>query len=320
MPRNVIAELRASKGLDKVKDAYRQYPERGGGYYTVTGASNVDIGPTGDLWRRLGITELIAGTFHSLKAWDDICLMATGTTLLRLSDDCTSSTTVASGLSGNKVCYARDGNDIYFSDSATLALLADGVYLSLPAVTYGINNANLLRYIQVTRKQTPAGHILEFHDNRLLSAVHNVIWKSDPMAYHRTHKAEGVFHESDGGRITLIKSVLGGAFVSDSKQLNFFRSDGVREDRANYPALEGSEIDVDVTQVGIDDLQPGKYFMFAATDGVCVAGDRGFFKNMTSDRYPKITASKAAALLRDVVRTIDGEESTITQAIFACKT
>jgi hypothetical protein len=91
----------------------------------VTG-SNVVIGDSSNIEMREGRTLLLAGSYHSVWANNDICLLVQGTALKRLLPD-NSVATVRNDMSGERVSYDDVAGTVYYSDnSITGAIAVDG--------------------------------------------------------------------------------------------------------------------------------------------------------------------------------------------------
>jgi len=286
-------------------------------HHSLIEGTNIDLDSTGMIHRRGGRVIVKSGKPYSIKAWNDICLFGEGVYLKRLAEDLSTTSTLFTGIIGGRISYSRFEDDIYFSDANTLGVIGNGLYSTLPSITYGIRREVIINHLNTTRMPTPPGQLICHHGGRLYSAVGNELWASDPFAFHRTHKTKGLVMQASG-YITLLYPVTDGLFVSDGDgiwYLNGMSSTTFNPDRKDDAlAILDAVTTVDVHSLDKRILE-GKYFMFLTNKGVCLAGDKGFFKNITSDKYPDITAKRGAALFRFLKRVVSGQEIIIPQLI-----
>lgn len=313
--REFVVNYKVCSGIDKNQDTVRLMRPRTTEVpvYTLKDCINADVDATGALLRRLGRAQLKSGTgYHSIKGWDDICLVAKDNTLLRYDEDFTSTTTLFSGLQNLWVTYARTGYDIYFSDLSTIGIIRNGTYMALPSVTYGVTRPTLQRWLAQTRINTPPGQILEIFAHRLWSASGRVLHYSDPFAYHRVSKHRG--HIPFEGMITMVKAVSDGMFISADSKLYFLAGQEISNQKvinlANYGAVFGAVCDIEPSLFA-KETKPA--IMFLTEKGICTGGDGGQFENLTIAKYPDITAKQGAALFRSYVAEVSGQSRTIHQ-------
>ncbi len=324
-PRDKVVTLdyRFATGLEKVKDPTRviTQTEEGGisPVYGLLEADNVDLDATGWLSLRPGQILLKSGTPHSIKAWDDLCLYGQGTTLKRLHTDFSTTSDLFTGLCGGNISYTQIGYETYFSDGTVIGKIVNGVYSALLTVTYGVNKQITINHLNTTRKTTPPGQLLENYHNRLHVASGNILWITDPFAYHRVHKRDGFMQLS--GYITLLKSVSDGFFVGDALGIYFIQGDYPkvykRINKESYQAIIYAVSDYVGSSLIGGELPAGKYFFFLSTHGVCLAGDGGYFKNLTEKKYPTISAKQGCGLFRTTIKQVFGQQRSIDQVIFS---
>lgn len=119
--------------------------------HNLDSANNVYLDDSGQVARRDGTVEVIAGAAHSLWSNGEICLYAQGSTLKRLLPDNTSET-IRTDLSGDPVSYFFDGYNIYYSDGTIT-----GQYSELHGIlNWGVREPNLLS-AAVIAGNLPAG-------------------------------------------------------------------------------------------------------------------------------------------------------------------
>lgn len=319
----VVLNYESTTGLNKTQDASRLMVHKGGNaaVLSLCKAMNIDVDATGGISIKKGQTLLLAGNYSSMKGWDDICLLVHSGSLKRLYDDFTTLETLYSGIS-HRVSYCRIGKEIYFTDSVVIGKINNGTYEALPGVTMGFTKATLINHFQTTRMPTPAGQILEFYNNRLLVAHGDILYITDPMAYHRVHKKKGFIQMN--GYISMVKAVQDGIFVSDKSGTYFLKGDTPKDlskaDKSPHKAIPYAVEDVDLKKMGVGklgiQLPEGKYFVFAANDGIYLAGDGGFIKSLTDKKYPEITSNTGTILYRENVKEVFGQTKTINQIIF----
>lgn len=100
-------------------------PTRDNATCDLTVAVNVDIDNSGQVARRVGTTQKVAGAAHSLWAHGNDCLYVQGTTLKRLNADF-SSTTLATGLTaGLPLTYVAVNGRVYWSNGQQTGVYAD---------------------------------------------------------------------------------------------------------------------------------------------------------------------------------------------------
>jgi hypothetical protein len=99
-------------GFDGIRNAVPDYRI---GTAELSSAVNVDIDDSKRIIRRPGFTELSPGSAHSLFSNGEYCLYVTGTNLMLLHPDFTSSV-LLEDVSGNRVSYQSINGKVYFSD------------------------------------------------------------------------------------------------------------------------------------------------------------------------------------------------------------
>ena len=135
---------------------------------------------------------------------------------------------------------------------------------------------------------------------------------------NRTHRKKGLVMQAEG-YISLLRPCNDGLWVSDSNKVYFLQGMAPKDFMFIEKDISSAIIDavdeIDVKCLGIPEIMTGKFFMFLTNKGICLAGDQGFFKNLTIDRYPEITAKKGAAMFRRLQKTIFGQTKTINQFV-----
>lgn len=89
-------------------------------------ADNVNIDPSGQLSRRDGLTEVVAGDFHSLWSEGDLCLMVGGTNLYRVQPGYTTEVLRSDLTAGAKMAYCRVDERTYYGNGRECGILENG--------------------------------------------------------------------------------------------------------------------------------------------------------------------------------------------------
>ena len=330
----LVLDYKSTSGLNKTEDGirfliYKAENDASGKHapMPVCKGQDIDIDATGNISLRKGQTLLKSGTtYHSLKSFGDLCFIVDGSNLKRLYEDFTTLSTLYSGISG-RTWYCRIGDTVYFTDATILGRVRNGNYEALPAVSYGLTKPEVMQHMNTTRMNPPAGQLIDFYNNRLMVASGNILYISDALAPHRVHKSKGFIQFN--GFITLLKSVQDGVFIADSLGVYFLKGGDIKESTKVFksnlsepisvsrPVLYAVE-DVDYKNFGLE-LQDGKYFVFGSNDGVYLAGDGGFLRNLIDKKYPAIDAKEGTILFRENTKDVFGQTQTVYQIIFIAK-
>jgi hypothetical protein len=197
---------------------------------------NIDIDDQMKAHRRKGYGNVVTtGTaIRSLWASERICLFLDGGSLKRLDSDNTSTTLLSGFDYTDTVSYVEVGNYVYFSSSNMVGYIDTRVGTTTsfpdPAQTY--------------KTRMVGGQILEYHYNRLYAANGNNLFFSDPTILTRMDQRKNAM--AFPSRITMLKSVLDGMYVSDSERVYFLAgrapADFVSRDVLDVPAIEGMSV------------------------------------------------------------------------------
>ncbi len=283
-----ILEVKAFLGIHNQEDATRLIPA--GGKAFQASASNVDIDDAGIPHRRKGYAAAsYTGTaIHSLWGNGTLCLFVEGNDLKFLNKDYTAG--VLAQVGAGRMAYVDAIGKVFYTNGARIGFVRGELPTPLafifppPTMTYRI--------------PMPAGQLIEYFNGRLYVARGKVIHYSDPLYPWQTHEQKGFFQFP--GDITLLRSI---------RETGVLVSDGIRTylmagldapamkltQLADYPAILGSDVKLDGSKVGGID---GEAVYWLSSQGVCMAGRGGLFKNLTREYYwPKSTA-EASAILR----------------------
>ncbi len=138
----------------------------------------------------------------------------------------------------------------------------------------------------------PLGHLIGYHNGRMLVAKDNAVFRSEPFVYGRFCLHDGYWLEPE--RITLLASVFGGVFVGTTRRTVFYPDEGKRRVVSESAPIDGTARTVpgDLFEM------PGQnVWLWATADGLCLAGPEGLHSNLTDNRLVYPAASRGAAVL-----------------------
>jgi len=284
----------AALGLNMRQDPARMKFDPETGVQELPEAVNVDIEDTGRVSMRKGYTLRRSGAAHSLFAHAGHCFFCSEDSLYELRPDY-SARSLGYGLTpGLRMSHAPVGTDIFHSNGVqngvidllrgTVKAWAGKDYVG-PPLTYGI-------------RKPPVGHLVDVFGGRVLVAVDDAVLPSLPFAPYWF--APQRYAVRFGSRLTLMRSVQDGVWVADRHATYFLAGPDPEQwgivPKAPYPAIPGTEADVDASVVGelkkrgID----GKAVMWASREGVCVGAAGGVFVNLTQDAVSLPEAASGA--------------------------
>lgn len=118
------------KGLDTVHKSYAV------GIDSLTVATNVDINDKGDVLRRTGYEVVLAGQAHSLHSVGTSGFVGIGTELRKFNSDETT-TTLVTGLSGDKISYVTVNGDTYWGNGTQSGIISSADTVSAWGIPTG---------------------------------------------------------------------------------------------------------------------------------------------------------------------------------------
>ncbi len=194
----------ATQGLDWSVPAHRLPLDR-----RLADLVNTKIDLSGQLspMEKFGLT--LNGNCHSLYTSTDTFLVKDGV-LYRWRDQLEE---IFSPIVG-PVSYAEIGTRLYFTDGSTIQFIEDGVVQPLEDLLTGVVEESLRQWYQDTYMSTPAGQLISHHQSRLFVARGDVLWFSDPFAYHRVNLIQGFI--SFSGVINFLHSADRCLYVGDA--------------------------------------------------------------------------------------------------------
>ncbi|RPI50465.1 MAG: hypothetical protein EHM49_08530 [Deltaproteobacteria bacterium] len=281
-------KIRSILGIDNTSDPTRIGLRRGGGIF-LTEADNVDIDDEGMPHRRKGYEDLLlSGDIHSL--WSDgkkLGLFVQGTEFKKLNTDHTATTLITDIDPTDQMCYVAVNNIVYFSNSSIIGYIRDGQPYPFP-------NPH-----QTFKQGMVGGHILEYYNNRLYAAYGNTIYFSDATVLTRMDKRKNAIPFSD--RITMMKAVLNGIFVSAGDHISFMEGGDpfqfTYRDVSNVPAIERTAITVEEENIGRG--EKGKAVYWLTELGVYRGLPGGMITQMQDGLFSIRDIDAGMAVLRD---------------------
>jgi hypothetical protein len=264
-------------GIDNVHlPTARQAATQTGMITFLNRAEGVDLGNRRNLERRDGYRTVrtISGQWvHSLWSnGDNIALVMSDDKMLRLNVDLTT-TILMTGFALRRMSFVQAGLNIYFTNGVEIGCYDDNGVRALATPTDPFKAA------------LKPGHIIEYYNHTLYTAVNNVLYCSDPVFIEQYDIRRGLIPFPS--RITMVKAVEDGLWVSDLSRVYFLQGTNMYDfqtiRKSSYPALENSAVATDSVYLNGDN--PAQCVIFSTTQGVCVGFSGGSFVNQTIDRY-----------------------------------
>lgn len=263
-------------GIDNVNlpTEMEQVDETGHTYFFQQ-ANNLDLTNKRHMRRRDGHRTI--HTFnnvkvHSLWSYGNDCFFVAGDTLYRLNVDL-SYTSMLTGLINTPMNYADVFGKIYFTNNVTIGWIDSYGVSSLPAPT---DNFKI---------SMPPGHLIEFYNQVLYVASGNILYCSDPAIPAQYDYRQGLIPFKS--RITMLKAVDDGLWVSDSEGIYFLNGNTIFDfafhTKLALPAIERSAVSIDGRFLGTD--SKSKNVLMLTSGGICIGSNGGGFLVPTEDRY-----------------------------------
>ena len=259
-------------------------------------AVNVSIDNTGRVSRRKGYTQKEAGEDHSMWCDGGDCFFiretATYGSIMQVGTDLTSKGLWSGLMKNSRMSFLDWNGDTLYANGHQHGILVGGVRSAWPVGTY--EGPQTTRQFQ----GAPIGTHLASHDGRVVVAVGNALFFSEPYA-------PGLFNLKLFWQlpteIIMVISVDSGLFVSD-KDNSYFLSvtsplDFTQKKVAPYSAHEWS---IAHDMIELDDLNldsGGLGIVWSSPQGLCVGLPSGRMKNITKERLAYPTAYNKGACL-----------------------
>ena len=224
--------IKAFLGTDNTSDLASVSRQRKAGIFFYK-LDNVDIDDNGKPHRRDGYDSAIysGSSIRSLWANDKICLFADGTNLKYLNSYNIASNLVSGIALTDTFSYVEHGNLVYFASDFIIGYINADTATSYPFPEPG----------QTFKIKMIGGQILEFYNSRLYAAHGCNLFFSDATIPTRMDARKNVI--AFPNRITMVKAISDGIYVSDSKGVYFEAGRDVSEFAEkkvlDFPAIEG---------------------------------------------------------------------------------
>lgn len=290
MPSSLI--FKGSKGLNNKVDPERLIYDPDTGLTDIAACLNVFVDRTGRISRVMGYSATsITSDSHSLfPVRDEYCLYVTGTSLVKLSPDLTT-TFVMATVSPIEMGYCLVGDDVYYANGVDKGIVRAGVRVDwTPGEYVGPE----------TRKKLygpPNGTMLEAYNGRMFVVDGAIVWFSEPFSY--AHFRLGTGYLPFESKITFISSVRDGMVISDSNSIYTLVGGSPDDFRivkvSDYPAIGKTAQKVSSLPV-IEATDP--CIVFTSSKGICAVTSECQFINLTENKlwYPHVTSGCAVIL------------------------
>lgn len=286
-----ITLFQGSTGLNTKLDPTRVRFDKNAGISDLAVAYNVDHDPSGRIGRRKGYSPTaVLSASHSLWSASDLgpCFFVTGSSLCQLHTDFSYSV-IATVSPGARVRYLQVLDQTLWLNSFEKGLIQNGANSAWVAGTY---------YGPTTKRvlsDPPIGHLLAWHKGRIWIGQGSVAWYSEPYSLNQFDLARSFIPFEK--RLRMIAPTSRALFISDelSTWVLVGASPGEMEPVkvADYPAIEGTEIRIDLSKIGQGDLT-GVGAMWTSTQGICIGTPDGQMLNLTRPKFDIATVSAGA--------------------------
>ena len=230
-------DIRIFYGTDNISEPVARSIRRQGGIY-FSEIDNVDIDDNYKPHRRDGYGNRLTQGANTRSIWaapsGKICLFASGTSFCKLETDNTSTTLITPINPTDTFSYVEVGNFVYFSSMSIVGYIDTRVGTS----------SSFSTPTQQFKVKMVGGQILEYHYNRLYAANDvNQFYSDARMLTQMDSRKNAIQHP---GRITMMKSVIDGIYLSDSERVYFQAgrepSEFASRQVLDIPAIEGMSI------------------------------------------------------------------------------
>jgi hypothetical protein len=283
-----VPVLRGSSGLNNKFDPVKLRYDSETGIQELAVAKDVDIEDSGRISRRKGYSQVLSlSDCHSIYNAGSYCIFVHGDALATLESDYSYSN-IRNVTVGARVSYAQVGDKVFYCNGYEKGYVQDRTSYAWEVGEYvGPETTK-------TFSSPPVGHLLELFSGRLYIAVDDVIWYTEPFNYSAVDNARNFMPLES--RVRMIKAVKDGLWVSDSKSTFWLSGNSVNDMQhvavCNYPAIEG-------TAVTFSDTESDKMVVWTSTQGICIGGPGGQFKNLTRTKLWYPDSTKGAGFVAD---------------------
>lgn len=291
-------------GVYSAGDSY-DLPSGEGAIALVT-ATNVDINKYFKIKSRGGRAKKLTGDYSNLWSNNSVIFATKGSNLymltLDISDLSMSEVLVQQGVGIGPMSYESIGSLVYLTNNISIYAYEDGAIRSLRSTDIQFRNT------------MPPGYLLELHRSRMFIAKtiqtfgssgyvrdQEILMQSEAGNYERYDTRDDKSWQSFPSKLTMIKSVGDGLFVSADKTYFLDGShlgiEGMRVTKVDdYPAILGTP--KKIRGATIADEYYDNAVLWETELGICVGGSGGKFKYLTEGRKDKSTANSGASYIK----------------------
>ena len=289
-----VVWIKQAQGLaNRIDPARIQYNPKTG-VVNYSEAYNVNFDITGAFSRRKGFSATdITTSCHSLFDAGSSALFVSDTRLYTLTSALVA-TSIRTNLTLNlPMSFCQVGGMILYMNGAQSGVIEGGV-------SYALVKPDNPRYPDSTREYSdpPIGTIVRVHSGRIYIASGSVLWYSEPFGPNLFRLATNYIpFPAD---IIMVAPVIGGIFVSTTKKIYFLAGKDAKQFQqsvvAHYPAIEGTDCEVDGIAVNGGKISPVPVQMFTTTMGICVGTADGQLVNLTFEDLDIPTVTRGSAV------------------------
>ena len=291
----IVPLYRASTGLNVTVDPERITYDPKVGLVDLQACWNVELDRTGRISRRRGFTLIEEGAFHSLYSVGEYAFAVKDDSLVWITAEGVGGTITTLTQYGNRISYATVGGRTYYSNGADKGYIEGKINHAWEAGTY-VGKSSIK-----TISGPPPGQLLEIAFGRMWIAYDSYIYYSEPFAYNYYDYARAIIPFS--GRVTLVKAVLDGLYVSDPTGVYFLNGTDPNAMQSlritDSPAIEGA-----VAQELINGMEYGArtnylYCLFVTKKGICIAGPGGDYLDLTYNKIKYPNVNRGSVVVRE---------------------
>jgi len=297
LPTNRVL-FRATSGLNTRIDPARLRYDPESGVQELAVAYNVDIDDTGRVSRRKGYTQRSATSAHSLFAIKDVCLFVSGSSLMQLHADYTTST-LTSVTADARMSYAPVNEQVYYANGFEKGIFENGSISAWELPSTFVGPATTRTFVG-----PPIGSLVQYYRGRIYVVQANFVFYSEPYDFGRFDLARNFFAvEHD---ILLFRAVADGFWVGTKKGMEFVAGAEPKEFQRNFVTdiapIQYTDVPFHgrftITQDGnpmIDLSASDKSLLWLSREGICYGGQTGNFYNLTRAKLAELPAGRTGA-------------------------
>jgi hypothetical protein len=264
MPKPVTL-FKKTTGLNNTENPNRLSFDPSTGETELVSAYNVDVGDTGDVSRRRGLTA----TARTENIHNDLSL-------------------------GMKMSYCQVIEKTYYTNGFQQGCIVDGTSYSWAAGTYvGPTTHRVF-------SDPPVGNLLTYLSSRIYIAQGMVGWYSEPFAYGQFDLAKNFI--PFGQKIRMWKAVAGGIYVGLNDVVIFLAGTDPKDFNfkvvLDSPVVEGTDVYASGDEIGSGE-QTEKVVLWTASGGIYVGQADGKVRNVTSGKIVIPESSYGCAVYSD---------------------